>query len=138
MRLKEQHGVVQINIFSAREGTFEPLFMRKIKLLWLPWTIKLIACIDGLKGFLDAIVVVYSPTKIQLCIVHMVRNSMKFMVWKDYKEVVADLKLIYQANTEEQALAKLYKFAAKYSQISKSCWANGANLRTFFEYPTDI
>lgn len=102
----------------------------------------LIACVDGLKGFPDAIAAVYPPTKIQLCIVHMVRNSMKFVVWKDYKEVVADLKLIYQANTEEQALAELEKFAAKwdakYPQISKSWRANWANLRTFFEYPADI
>ena len=102
----------------------------------------LIACVDGLKGFPDAIAAVYPPTKIQLCIVHMVRNSMKFVVWKDYKEVVADLKLIYQATTEDQALAELERFAAKwdakYPQISKSWRANWANLRTFFEYPTDI
>lgn len=102
----------------------------------------LIACVDGLKGFPDAIAAVYRPTKIQLCIVHMVRKSMKFVVWKDYKEVVADLKLIYQANTEEQALTELEKYAAKwdakYAQISKSWRANWANLRTFFEYPADI
>lgn len=102
----------------------------------------LIACVDGLKGFPDAIAAVYPPTKIQLCIVHMVRNSMKFVVWKDYKEVFAYLKLIYQANTEDKALAELEKFAAKwdakYSQISKSWRANWANLRNFFEYPMDI
>jgi transposase-like protein len=102
----------------------------------------LITCVDGLKGFPDAIEAVYPQTKIQLCIVHMVRNSMKLVVWKDYKEVTADLKRIYQANTEEQALAELEEFAvkweAKYPQISKSWRANWVNLRTFFEYPTDI
>ena len=63
----------------------------------------LIACVDGLKGFPEAIQAVYPKTLIQLCIVHMVRNSLKFVSWKDYKAVVADLKLIYQAVNEAQA-----------------------------------
>ncbi len=57
----------------------------------------LIACVDGLKGFPDAINTVYPETQIQLCIVHMVRNSIKYVPWKDYKPVTADLKQIYQA-----------------------------------------
>lgn len=57
----------------------------------------LIACVDGLKGFPDAINTVYSDTQIQLCIVHMVRNLLKFVPWKDYKAVTADLKKIYQS-----------------------------------------
>ncbi|MFZ6713445.1 transposase, partial [Undibacterium sp. TC9W] len=65
----------------------------------------LIACVDGLKGFPDAIAAEYPQTRIQLCIVHMVRNSLKYVSWKDYKEVTADLKRIYQSATEEQALA---------------------------------
>lgn len=61
----------------------------------------LIACVDGLKGFPEAIAAQYPETSIQLCIVHMVRNSLKYVAWKDYKVVTADLKRIYQANTEE-------------------------------------
>lgn len=63
----------------------------------------LIACVDGLKGFPEAINTAYPEAQIQLCIVHMVRNSVKFVPWKDYKAVTADLKLIYQSVTEEQA-----------------------------------
>ena len=67
----------------------------------------LIACVDGLKGFPDAINTVFPKTQIQLCIVHMVRNSLKLVPWKDYKAVTADLKLIYQSVTEEEALMAL-------------------------------
>ena len=63
----------------------------------------LIACVDGLKGFPDAISAVYPQTQIQLCIVHMVRNSMKFVPYKDYKAVATGLKRIYQSATEEEA-----------------------------------
>ncbi|MCZ8655384.1 transposase, partial [Escherichia albertii] len=61
----------------------------------------LIACVDGLKGFPDAINTVYPEARIQLCIVHMVRNNLRFVSWKDYKAVTRDLKAIYQAPTEE-------------------------------------
>ena len=102
----------------------------------------LIACVDGLKGFPDAIAVEYPQTQIQLCIVHMVRNSLKYVVWKDYKSVTADLKRIYQATTEELALAELERFAQlwddKYPQIAKSWKAHWTNLRTIFEYPPEI
>jgi putative transposase len=102
----------------------------------------LIACVDGLKGFPDAINTVYPDTHIQLCIVHMVRNSMKFVPWKDYKAIAADLKAIYQATTEEKALLSLDQFAErwddKYPQISKSWRAHWQNLNTLFNYPQDI
>jgi putative transposase len=61
----------------------------------------LIACVDALKGFPNAINAVYPKTQIQLCIVHMVRNSMKYVPWKDYKTTTADLKEIYQVTTED-------------------------------------
>ena len=102
----------------------------------------LIACVDGLKGFPDAINTVYPDTRIQLCIVHMVRNSVKFVPWKDYKPVTADLKQIYQSVTEEEALKALDNFAArwddKYPQISKSWRNHWQNLNTLFDYPEDI
>jgi len=102
----------------------------------------LIACVDGLKGFPDAINTVYPDTQIQLCIVHMVRNSIKYVPWKDYKAVTANLKLVYQAVTEEEALLALDNFSArwddKYPQISRSWRAHWDNLNTLFNYPEDI
>jgi len=102
----------------------------------------LIACIDGLKGFPEAIQSVYPQTQIQLCIVHMIRNSIKYVPWKDYKAVTADLKRIYQSVTEEEALLALDQFAErwddKYPQISKSWRACWPNLNTLFRYPQDI
>lgn len=102
----------------------------------------LIACVDGLKGFPDAIAAEYPETRIQLCVVHMVRNSLKYVSWKDYKAVTADLKRIYQATTEEQALAELHRFGQQwdhlYPQIAKSWSTHWVNLRTLFEYPPEI
>ncbi|MBF0035885.1 IS256 family transposase, partial [Citrobacter freundii] len=102
----------------------------------------LIACVDGLKGFPDAINSVYPQTHIQLCIIHMVRNSLKYVAWKDYKAVTGGLKAVYQAPTEAAALMALDAFAEewddKYPQISKSWRAHWENLNTFFGYPPDI
>ncbi len=102
----------------------------------------LIACVDGLKGFPDAINAVFPETQIQLCIVHIVRNSVKYVPWKDYKAVTAELKQIYQSVTEEEALLALNQFAEhwddKYPQISKSWRTHWHNLNTLFNYPADI
>jgi transposase-like protein len=102
----------------------------------------LIACVDGLKGFPDAIHAVFPQTNIQLCIVHMVRNSLKYVSWKDYKAVTTDLKLIYRSSTEEEALLELERFSdtwdEQYPQISKSWRANWENLNTLFNDPADI
>ncbi|KMK34373.1 hypothetical protein ABW12_02475 [Pluralibacter gergoviae] len=72
----------------------------------------LIACVDGLKGFPDAINAVYPEARIQLCIVHMVRDSLRFVSWKDYKAVTRDLKAIYQTPTEEVGLQAQEVFAS--------------------------
>lgn len=102
----------------------------------------LITCVDGLKGFPEAINATYPDAKIQLCIVHMVRNSIKFVPWKDYKELTADLKHIYQSATAQEAGLELDNFSSKwdgkYPQISKSWRLNWENLVTFFDYPADI
>ncbi len=74
----------------------------------------LIACVDGLKGFEEAITSVFPQTIVQLCIVHMVRNSMRFVPWKDKKAVAADLKAIYSAPSEEAALLELQNFRDKW------------------------
>ena len=102
----------------------------------------LIACVDGLKGFPDAINTAFPSTHIQLCIVHMIRNSMRYVPWKDYKPVTAELKRIYQSVTEEEALLALEQFAekwdGKYPQISRSWRSHWHNLNTLFSYPEDI
>lgn len=102
----------------------------------------LIACVDGLKGFPDAINTVFPQTHIQLCIVHMVRNSLKYVSWKDYKAVTADLKRVYRSTTEDEALLELERFAdvwdGQYPQISKSWRTHWQNLNTLFNYPEDI
>lgn len=102
----------------------------------------LIACVDGLKGFPDAINTVFPEAQIQLCVVHMVRNSVRYVPWKDYKAVTADLKTIYQASTEESALQALEDFSDKwddkYPQISRSWKSHWENLNTLFQYPEDI
>jgi len=102
----------------------------------------LIACVDSLKGFPEPIQAVYPDTHIQLCIVHMVRNSMKFVPWRDYKEVSADLKQVHRSSTEEEALREFdnleEKWLSKYPQISRSWRQNWDNLNTFFAYPEEV
>ncbi len=101
-----------------------------------------IACVDGLKGFPDAINAVFPKTEIQLCIVHMVRNSLKFVSWKDRKAVAGDLKEIYRPATVELAEKALQAFSAKwdekYPAISPSWRNNWANIIPLFSYPPEI
>lgn len=81
-----------------------------------------IACVDGLKGFPETINTAYPDTKVQLCIVHMVRNSLRFVSWKDRKAVAVDLKKIYSSPTVEEAERELIDFSAawdnEYAAIS--------------------
>lgn len=102
----------------------------------------LIACVDGLSGFPEAIEVVYPSARVQLCIIHQVRNSLKYVSWKDYKAVTAGLKSIYRSATEDEALQELVKFSEKwdekYPKISKSWENHWLNLRTIFDFPEEI
>ncbi|MFT7388764.1 MAG: putative transposase, partial [Candidatus Endobugula sp.] len=102
----------------------------------------LIACVYALKGFPEAINATFPDARVQLCIVLMVRNSLKFVPWTDYKEVTADLQLIYHSVSEEEAALELDRFAEKwdekYPQISKSWRAHWPNLITLFDHPQDI
>ena len=101
-----------------------------------------IACVDGLKGFPEAIETVFPQTQVQLCIVHMVRNSLKYVSWKQRKEVAADLKTIYQAATAEQAEMELMAFEEKWDEthpsISQSWRRNWENITPFFAYSPEI
>jgi len=101
-----------------------------------------ITAVDGLSGFPEAINTVYPQTKIQLCIVHMVRNSLKFVSWRDRKAVAADLKKIYRSLTVDEAEQELAAFAEmwdeKYPTISQSWRRHWPNLITLFDYPDDI
>ncbi len=101
-----------------------------------------IACMDGLTGFPDAVRAVYPKTKVQLCIVHMVRNSTKYVSYKDLKEVCRDLRSIYSAVNEEEALEALDDFGkkwnSKYPMIQRSWEAHWNDLSEFFKYPEEI
>ena len=101
-----------------------------------------IACMDGLTGFPDAVRAVYPKTKVQLCIVHMVRNSTKYVSYKDLKEVCRDLKQIYSAVNEEEALEALDDFGkkwnSKYPMIQRSWETHWGDLSEFFKYPEEI
>jgi transposase-like protein len=102
----------------------------------------LIACCDGLKGFPQAIEAVYPQTQVQLCIVHLMRNCMKYVPWKDRKAVAADLKPIYQATTLAESEAALDAFAAKwdeaYPAVSQVWIRHWENVIPIFDYPMEI
>ena len=102
----------------------------------------LIACVDGLKGLPEAIESVFPQAEVQLCIVHMVRNSLKFVSYKDRKKIASDLKNVYRAATVEQAEEALKYFEetwdSRYPMISKSWRSNWSRIIPFFSYSEDI
>jgi len=102
----------------------------------------LISCVDGLKGFEEAIEAVFPKTEVQRCIVHQIRTSTRFVSYKDLKEFCADLRLIYEAPNEEAALISLDAFDAKwgkkYAYAVKSWRENWKEISTFFRFPEEI
>lgn len=102
----------------------------------------LIACVDGLTGFTNAIEAVFPKTEIQQCIIHQIRNTTRFVSYKDIKVLMADLKRVYAAVDEQTALLELDSFAekwdGKYPKISNSWRSNWANLSTYFKYPQEV
>src|SRR3954454_1423017 len=102
----------------------------------------LIACVDGLKGFSDAIGTVYPKTQVQLCIVHLMRNSLNFVNWKERKTVALDLKQIYHAATAEQAEQRLSEFETrwdgKYSSIGRIWRRHWTGVVGLFAFPDEI
>ena len=101
-----------------------------------------IACVDGLKGFPEAIESVFPQTEVQLCIVHLVRHSLNYVGWRERKEVARDLKTIYSAVTEAEAERKLGEFSLKWDlkfpMIAKSWRGNWARVIPFFAHPPEI
>jgi transposase-like protein len=101
-----------------------------------------IAAIDGLTGFKDAIQSVFQKTQVQRCVIHQIRQSLKYVVWKDRKAFVADLKTVYQAATREKAEANLLQleqnWGSKYGAAIRSWQNNWDDLATFFEFPKEI
>lgn len=102
----------------------------------------LIACTDNLKGFTDAISATYPKTDTQLCVVHQIRNSMRYVVWNDKREFTSDLKEIYNAANKEAAWDNLQtfknKWGKKYPHAIQSWERNWDNLTAFFDYPMEI
>lgn len=102
----------------------------------------LLICCDGLKGFPEAIEVVFPRSTVQTCIVHMIRNSLRFVAWGDRKEIVAALKPIYAADTEQAAEAALVAFekglGQRYPMIGRSWRANWQRVIPFLAFPRDI
>jgi putative transposase len=102
----------------------------------------LIACRDNLSGFSRAIEAAFPRTEQQLCVIHQIRNSTKYVSYKDIKALMADLKLVYGAVSEEAALAALEEFGdkwgKKYPQILKSWQSNWVELSTYFKYPQEV
>jgi putative transposase len=101
-----------------------------------------IACVDGLKGFPEAIEAVFPEAQVQLCIVHLVRHSLNYVGWKQRKEVASDLQLIYRAATREEAELQLSAFAEKWDSqfptIAQAWRRNWEHITPFFAYPADI
>ena len=102
----------------------------------------LIACVDGLTGFSNAIEAVYPQTEIQQCIIHQIRNTTRFVSYKDIKKLMADLKQVYGAVDEQTALYELDRFEekwqSKYPKIAQSWRSNWPNLSTYFKYPQEV
>jgi putative transposase len=102
----------------------------------------LIASIDGLKGFSEAITTIFPKTEVQLCVVHQIRNSLKYVASKDQKAFLKDLKQVYKAATKDLAEQRLNDLDAawgkKYPIVIKSWRANWEELSTFFKYPEEI
>lgn len=102
----------------------------------------LIACVDGLSGFSEAISAVFPDTEIQKCVIHQIRNSTRFVSYKDLKPLMADLKRVYTASSEETAVTELDKFDAawgkKYPKIAISWRKHWAELSTYFKYPEEV
>ena len=138
--LRTSFGDVEVSVPRDRKSEFAPKVLRKNQTSISQGVEDIfIACTDNLTGFSAAIEAVYPKTEIQNCIIHQIRNSSKYVSYKDLKALMADLKAIYAAVDEPAALDALDTFAEhwdkKYPKISQSWRDNWANLSTYFKFP---
>ena len=151
MRVKAVYLAIGVNLAGHKEVLGLWIAQTEGAKFWLQVVTELknrgvqdifIACVDGLKGFPEAIETVYPKASVQLCIVHMVRNSLNFVSWKTRKEVAVDLRLIYQSATVEDAEQRLSEFEAKwdgqYPSIAQIWRRNWSRVIPFFDYPPEI
>jgi len=165
--VKTQLGAVDVKVPRDRNGEYEPQIIGKysrnkdILGVWIGehesskfWLNVLndlksrgvldvyLFCVDGLKGFVEAIGAVYPHSQVQRCIVHQIRSSTRFVSYKDIKPLMADLKKVYTAVTENEALENLMAFKEKWGKQYPSCvksWEDNWDiLSAFFAYPTEI
>lgn len=141
--------LTRVSAYGWPKGSFEPQYRRYRECKYWLGILKsrgvqdvLIFCTDNLIGITDAIKASFPQSEYQKCIVHQIRNSVKYVSYKDLKQVCADLKTIYTAPTADAGLNNLEAFAekwdSKYGYISKSWFDNGEQLATFWEYPNEI
>jgi transposase-like protein len=101
-----------------------------------------IACVDGLNGFAEAIATIFPKARVQRCIIHQIRTSLKYVTWNDQKDFMTDLKTVYQAPTREEAETNLLtlseRWGKKYSLAVKSWENNWTELSTYFDFPMEI
>ena len=151
VRVKAVYLVLGINLAGEKELLGIGIAQTEGAKFWLQVVTELknrgvtdifIACVDGLKGFPEAIEAVYPKTAVQLCLVHLVRYSLHYVSWKLRKEVAADLKRIYQSATVEEAQIQLTEFEhqwdAAYPPIGQSWRRNWERIVPFFDYPPEI
>lgn len=139
VNLEGKKDVLDIWIGSAESSKYWLLVLNELKNRGVRDI--LIASVDSLTGFNEAIRAVYPNTEIQRCIIHQIRNSSKYLSYKDLKAFNADLKLVYTATTEEIALAELDRLEQKWGDkylIAIRSWRNNWNVATFFKYPPEI
>lgn len=141
--LRTSFGDVEVSVPRDRKSEFDPKVLRKNQTS-ISQDIEdiFIACTDNLTGFSAAIEAVYPKTEIQNCIIHQLRNSSKYVSYKDLKALMADLKAVYAAVDESAALDAIDTFAEhwdkKYPKISQSWRDNWANLSTYFKFPQEL
>jgi putative transposase len=151
VRVKAAYLAIGINLSGEKEVLGLWLAQTEGAKFWLQVVTELrnrgvqdifIACVDGLKGFPEAIEAVFPQTTVQLCIVHMVRHSMNYVSWKRRAEVALDLKRIYTSTTVAEAESELTAFESKwdaeYAPIGQSWRRNWSRLTPFFDYPREI
>ncbi|URZ00958.1 IS256 family transposase [Clostridium felsineum] len=140
VNIEGKKDVLGIWIGSAESSKYWLLVLNELKNRGIKDI--LIACVDGLNGFKEAIRAVFPNTEIQRCIIHQIRNSSKYLSYKDLKAFNADLRLVYTSSTEEVALSKLdeleQKWGDKYLIAIRSWRNNWTELATFFKYPPEI